>query len=99
VELAKGEPELDEDRHKLQDVDMLLAIVNGWFGIIVLIVPAHISRESSPFQLCSGKAPHVIQVVKRRPAAHSTQWSVGENMNGWRPWDEQANGTAPGRMV
>jgi hypothetical protein len=63
VDLAKGDPELDEDGHKFQDVDMLFVLVQSGFQVIVSIVPADIGRETTALEVRRGKAPHVVQMV------------------------------------
>jgi hypothetical protein len=83
MKLAKGDPELNEDRHKFQNVNMLLWLINDWLGVIVGIVPPQARRETTLLEIRSGKAPHVVQMVKRGPASHRAQGSVCENVESW----------------
>jgi hypothetical protein len=68
VQLTQRDPQFDDDGKKFQNIDVETLWINIWLVIILAIVPAHFSRDTSRYQIIDGDAPHVIEFRSWGPA-------------------------------
>jgi hypothetical protein len=60
VELVNGDPQLNENEHKFQVVNVLLVLVNGRLQVVLLNMLAHVRWETVLFEVNHGETSHVV---------------------------------------